>query len=74
MDLLTAATAHAHSAKLYTRNASDFHGLKRHNGITRLKAPSPKPRFRTIQSDYVQEPLFRIDLVLIFLGHVLACN
>jgi toxin FitB len=27
MDLLIAATAHAHSAKLYTRNASDFHGL-----------------------------------------------
>jgi toxin FitB len=27
MDLLVAATAHAHSAKLYTRNASDFHGL-----------------------------------------------
>ncbi len=27
MDLLIAATAHAHSAKLYTRNANDFHGL-----------------------------------------------
>jgi predicted nucleic acid-binding protein len=27
MDLLIAATAHAHSARLYTRNASDFHGL-----------------------------------------------
>ncbi|SLI19276.1 PilT domain-containing protein [Mycobacteroides abscessus subsp. abscessus] len=28
MDLLIAATAHAHSAKLYTRNAADFHGLE----------------------------------------------
>jgi toxin FitB len=27
MDLLIAAIAHAHSARLYTRNASDFHGL-----------------------------------------------
>jgi predicted nucleic acid-binding protein len=27
MDLLIAATAHAHSARLYTRNATDFHGL-----------------------------------------------
>jgi predicted nucleic acid-binding protein len=27
MDLLIAATAHAHSARLYTRNARDFHGL-----------------------------------------------
>lgn len=27
MDLLMAATAHAHSARLYTRNASDFDGL-----------------------------------------------
>jgi hypothetical protein len=27
MDLLIAATAHAHSAQLYTRNASDFDGL-----------------------------------------------
>jgi predicted nucleic acid-binding protein len=27
MDLLIAATAHAHSARLYTRNASDFDGL-----------------------------------------------
>lgn len=27
MDLLIAATAHAHSATLYTRNANDFHGL-----------------------------------------------
>ena len=27
MDLLIAATAHAHSARLYTRNASDFEGL-----------------------------------------------
>jgi toxin FitB len=25
-DLLIAATAHAHSARLYTRNVSDFHG------------------------------------------------
>lgn len=28
MDLLIAATAHAHSARLYTRNAIDFHGLE----------------------------------------------
>jgi toxin FitB len=27
MDLLIAATAHAHSARLYTRNADDFEGL-----------------------------------------------
>lgn len=27
IDLLIAATAHSHSARLYTRNASDFHGL-----------------------------------------------
>lgn len=27
MDLLIAATAHAHSARLYTRNADDFGGL-----------------------------------------------
>lgn len=27
MDLLIAATAHAHSARLYTRNAHDFDGL-----------------------------------------------
>jgi predicted nucleic acid-binding protein len=27
MDLLIAATAHAHSARLYTRNAVDFGGL-----------------------------------------------
>jgi toxin FitB len=27
MDLLIAATAHAHSARLYTRNVSDFDGL-----------------------------------------------
>lgn len=29
MDLLIAATAHAHSASLYTRNASDLQGLER---------------------------------------------
>jgi predicted nucleic acid-binding protein len=28
MDLLIAATAHAHSARLYTRNASDFIGIE----------------------------------------------
>jgi predicted nucleic acid-binding protein len=28
MDLLIAATAHAHSARLYTRNISDFQGLE----------------------------------------------
>lgn len=28
MDLLIAATAHAHGARLYTRNASDLHGLE----------------------------------------------
>jgi toxin FitB len=27
MDLLIAATAHAHSARLYTRNADDFVGV-----------------------------------------------
>ncbi len=27
MDLLIAATAHAHDARLYTRNADDFAGL-----------------------------------------------
>jgi predicted nucleic acid-binding protein len=27
MDLLIAATAHAHSARLYTRNGADFAGL-----------------------------------------------
>lgn len=27
MDLLIATTAHAHDAKLYTRNAADFVGL-----------------------------------------------
>jgi predicted nucleic acid-binding protein len=27
MDLLIAATAHAHSARLYTRNVDDFRGL-----------------------------------------------
>ena len=27
MDLLIAATAHAHSARLYTRNRDDFEGL-----------------------------------------------
>jgi predicted nucleic acid-binding protein len=27
MDLVIAATAHAHSARLYTRNTSDFRGL-----------------------------------------------
>ena len=28
MDLLIAATAHAHDAVLYTRNADDLHGLE----------------------------------------------
>jgi toxin FitB len=28
MDLLIAATAHAHSASLYTRNVVDFDGLE----------------------------------------------
>ena len=28
MDLLIAATAHAHDARLYTRNADDFRGLQ----------------------------------------------
>ena len=28
MDLLIAATAHAHSARLYTRNAGDLTGLE----------------------------------------------
>ncbi len=30
MDLLIAATAHAHSARLYTRNPSDFVGADKH--------------------------------------------
>jgi predicted nucleic acid-binding protein len=30
MDLLIAATAHAHSARLYTRNPDDFTGADRH--------------------------------------------
>jgi toxin FitB len=29
MDLLIAATAHAHGARLYTRNASDFIGIEK---------------------------------------------
>jgi hypothetical protein len=29
MDLLIAATAHAHNAALYTRNPQDLHGLER---------------------------------------------
>jgi predicted nucleic acid-binding protein len=28
MDLLIAATAHAHSARLYTRNAADLAGIE----------------------------------------------
>lgn len=28
MDLLIAATAHAHDARLYTRNPKDLHGLE----------------------------------------------
>jgi len=28
LDLLIAATAHAHSARLYTRNAADFLGIE----------------------------------------------
>jgi toxin FitB len=35
LDLLIAATADAHSAKLYTRNVSDFHGL---NGLIEVVA------------------------------------
>lgn len=30
MDLIIAATAHAHSARLYTRNPGDFAGLDNH--------------------------------------------
>ena len=30
MDLLIAATAHAHNARLYTRNPTDFAGLDQH--------------------------------------------
>jgi predicted nucleic acid-binding protein len=30
MDLLIAATAHAHSARLYTRNPDDFIGVDKH--------------------------------------------
>lgn len=35
MDLLIAATAHAHGAVLYTRNAKDFAGLEDHLEIAR---------------------------------------
>jgi predicted nucleic acid-binding protein len=28
MDLLIAATAHAHGARLYTRNVADFRGIE----------------------------------------------
>lgn len=35
MDLLIAATAHAHSARLYTRNSADFEGL---NGLVEVVA------------------------------------
>lgn len=34
MDLLIAATAHAHSARLYTRNAADLQGLENLIDIT----------------------------------------
>lgn len=34
MDLLIAATAHAHGARLYTRNIDDFSGLEEHLSIT----------------------------------------
>ena len=34
MDLLIAATAHAHSARLYTRNINDFAGLENLVDIT----------------------------------------
>lgn len=30
MDLLIAATAHVHNARLYTRNSSDLKGLEEH--------------------------------------------
>ncbi|MGB6163838.1 MAG: hypothetical protein WCF33_12120 [Pseudonocardiaceae bacterium] len=30
MDLLIAAAAHVHSARLYTRNSADFTGLEQH--------------------------------------------
>ena len=33
MDLLIAATAHAHGARLYTRNIDDFAGLEEHLDI-----------------------------------------
>jgi toxin FitB len=33
MDLLIAATAHAHGARLYTRNARDFAGLDDHINV-----------------------------------------
>ena len=34
MDLLIAATAHAHGAVLYTRNVDDFHGLESFVAVT----------------------------------------
>lgn len=39
MDLLIAATAHAHSARLYTCNAADFAGLD--NLIEVIPLPTP---------------------------------
>lgn len=36
MDLLIAATAHAHGARLYTRNPTDFTGLHEHVTIVQV--------------------------------------
>lgn len=36
MDLLIAATAHAHDARLYTRNGEDFEGLQEHVEVVQV--------------------------------------
>jgi toxin FitB len=36
MDLLVAATAHAHGARLYTRNPADFAGLDEHISVVQV--------------------------------------
>lgn len=41
MDLLIAATAHAHQAALYTRNAEDLHGLEDLLDIRSVGADEP---------------------------------
>jgi predicted nucleic acid-binding protein len=42
MDLLIAATAHAHQARLLTRNAADLRGVEHLVEVVDLGAPSPE--------------------------------